>query len=155
MSGLFSDPTPRTGMPAAAARAAPRPATSFLDDDDDDHPPRHAPSDDDTRRHIGATFNAELDICELDERERPSLTWSARALELSRSALAFRSRRMCYVGRRVLIAIHLIDDRPVPLCGTVSHCSYEAEGMYRIEIELARIPSFSYIADWIAQRRSR
>lgn len=152
MAAIFSDRTERPSPPSArkAEAAVPRPAVTFLEDEDSDLPPL-----DDAPRSVGVRFDAQLDVCELDDRGRPGLTWTAQARELSRSHIAFRSRRMCYVGRRILMAVHLIDDRPVPLCGHVSHCMYDGEGMYRVEIELARVPNRADITAWLAERRPR
>jgi len=95
-------------------------------------------------------FDAELDTAELDDRERPGPTWSARARNISRSTLTFVSRRMCYAGRRIVVAVHLIDDRPTPLFGVVRNCEYESEGLYRTELTLAPVPDRSSIQTWIA-----
>jgi hypothetical protein len=59
---------------------------------------------------------------------------------------------MCYVGRQVLVAIHLIDDRPVPLMGRVFSCEYDGEGQYKISLELLPIPERIEIRDWIMAR---
>jgi hypothetical protein len=149
MSGIFSDANQRGRHWPHPDEV--RPALSFLDADDGDPVlPRE-----DSDRTIGARFDAELDVCELDERGRPGLTWPAQARELSRSRLAFRSRRMCYIGRRLLIAIHLIDDRPAALAGRVAHCSYDSDGMYRVELELTRLATRPDILAWINDRRPR
>lgn len=97
-------------------------------------------------------FSAALDVTELDERFRPGPTWSARAAELSRSFLVFRSRRMCHLGRRLLVAVHLVDDRPVPLSGTVRQCEYDGDGLHRIRIDLLPVPEREAIRDWLDQR---
>lgn len=97
-------------------------------------------------------FAAELDVCEMDERERPGAAWSARARELSRSNLTFRSRRMCYVDRLLLVAVHLIDDRPVPLYGQVIACSYEGEGEYEVRLSLLPVPQRPEVHAWLESR---
>lgn len=123
-----------------------------------ERPARPRPSAEESRRRVvaaqerGVPFAAELDVCELDERERPGVTWSARARELSRSSLTFRSRRMCYVGRLLLVAVHLIDDHPAPLFGEVTLCDYEGEGEYEIQIGLLPVPQRPEVHLWLEER---
>jgi len=100
----------------------------------------------------GSPFAAELDVCELDERERPGLTWSARARELSRSTLVFRSRRMCYADRLLLVAVHLLDAAPTPLYGQVASCSYEGEGEYEVRLSLLPAPQRPEVHAWLESR---
>jgi hypothetical protein len=99
----------------------------------------------------GMPFDSELDLCEIDDRDRPGATWTGRARELSRSHLVFRSRRMCYVGRRILVAVHLIDDRPVRLAGRVYLCEYDADGQYKVGIDLTPVPEQPPIQEWYAR----
>ncbi len=97
-------------------------------------------------------FNAELDASELDERWRPGATWTAKARGLGRSHLVLQSRRMTYVGRVIVAAVHLIDSEPVALMGRVSVCEYEQEGLYRIELELLPVPGQGPIRDWVTSK---
>ncbi|HEX8877850.1 MAG TPA: hypothetical protein VF777_13960 [Phycisphaerales bacterium] len=76
------------------------------------------------------------------------MTWQARTSELSRSHLVLISRRMCYVGRTLAVAIHLIDDRPVPLLGGVVSCEYNDDGLYRIDLDLLRIDEGHAVYEW-------
>ncbi|GEM_PF-1599392 len=94
-------------------------------------------------------FRAELDITEIDTRGRPGTVWTGRATELSRSNLSFRSRRMCYEGRELLIAVHLVDDHPVPLYGMVSKCEYDGDGLYRTSVNLLPLPESEAIRTWV------
>ncbi|MEM8758295.1 MAG: hypothetical protein AAGF47_11000 [Planctomycetota bacterium] len=82
------------------------------------------------------TFSADLDMCELGERSRPSPAWTVRGVSISRSHIRVSSRRMCYVGAQVGVAVHLVDDRPCVLHGVVEFCEYDADGRYAIEIAL-------------------
>lgn len=84
-------------------------------------------------------FDAELEMAELDERGKSGTPWSARARTLSRSAMTVCSRRMCYVDRRVLVAVHRVDDEPVILLGRVADCRYESDGLHTIDLELLPI----------------
>lgn len=104
-------------------------------------------------RPPGARFDAELDLTELDDRERPGPTWSGKGRELSRSHLILRSRRMSYVGRQMLLAVHLIDDQPVPLFGRVFLCEYDGDGQYKIGLDLFPVPERPEIRDWVLARR--
>lgn len=103
-------------------------------------------------RPAGAPFEAEVDATELDERGRASTTWSARARELSRSNVVFLSRRMTFPGRLLLLAVHRIDDKPVPLFGKVYQCDYEADGLYRVDLDLLPVPEHRAIRDWVTAR---
>jgi len=111
-----------------------------------------APSAIETVAGRAHTFNAELDLAELDNRDRPCATWTARARQLSRSRLTFVSRRMCYTGRMLVVAVHLIDDEPVPLFGQIGLCEYEGEGLYRVEVDLLPCPDTRPVREWLAQR---
>lgn len=97
----------------------------------------------------GHRFEAELDVAELDDRGRPVSTWGARGRELDRSSLVFMSRRMCYPGRHVVVAVHLIDSTPVPLFGRVRACEYEGDGLCRVELDLLEVPEDRAIRDWL------
>lgn len=97
-------------------------------------------------------FDAELDVGELDERLRPVTTWSARAMSVNRSSLTFKSRRMCYVKKMLIIAVHLIDDKPTVLAGRVNSCEYIGEGLYEVDVELMPKPDSEEIRHWESQR---
>jgi len=129
----------------AAAAASPAPARA---PDDPEQPARRQAA----AEVKGAPFAAELDVCEMDERERPGGAWAARARELSRSALVFRSRRMCYVDRLLLVAVHLIDAVPTPLYGQVISCSYEGEGEYEVRLSLLPVPQRPEVQAWLESR---
>lgn len=103
-------------------------------------------------RPPGRPFSAEIDASEIDERLRPGPVWTARARELSRSHLVLTSRRMCYVGRLVVMAIHLIDAEPTPLFGRVADCEYDGEGLYRLDVDLLELPEHREIKTWIEAR---
>jgi len=100
----------------------------------------------------GQPFSAELDVCELDEHGRTSSIWPARAALLSRSHLAILSRRMTFLGRVILVAVHLIDDEATPLMGRVVMCDYHAEGMYKIVIELMKTTDGDAVHRWAKSR---
>jgi hypothetical protein len=60
---------------------------------------------------------------------------------------------MCYQNRRILMAVHLIDESPVPLLGRVKSCEYDTDGLYKVELELIPVPERTEITGWIANRR--
>lgn len=97
-------------------------------------------------------FNAELDVAELDDRLRPVTTWAARSTSVNRSTLTFRSRRMCYAKKLLMVAVHLIDDKPTILAGRVTSCEYDGEALYTVVIELMPRPNSEDIRLWITQR---
>jgi hypothetical protein len=146
MGGLFTD---KFGAGRSASVAAPPPGAqgSFFEDEAESPPPAGK-----SKQPTGLKFDAELDLCELDDRDRPGPAWAGRGRELSRAHLSFRSRRMCYQGRQVLVAVHLIDDRPVPLFGRVLACEYDGDGMHRTDLELLPLPDRPTIAAWMAAR---
>ncbi len=147
MGALFSDRVKESRRHAAETPPPPPQAAGFFVDDPPEPPPAKLP-----RPAPGIRFDAELDISELDDRERPGTVWSARGRELGRGHMVFRSRRMCYEGRRVLAAVHLIDDKPVPLFGKVTSCEYDNDGLYRVQIELLPLPEKPDVAAWLEAR---
>lgn len=150
MGSLFSDKASHgRGHSSVPPPPPPLPASSWFDDEPEPIP---SPSSRKPTKPVGVRFDAELDLTELDDRDRPGLVWSARGRELSRAHLVLRSRRMCYTGRRVLVAVHLIDDVPVPLLGRVTSCDYDGDGMYRVELELMQVPHRPEIVAWIEAR---
>lgn len=98
---------------------------------------------------LAFAFRADLDVAELDDRHRPGPTWAGRGIELSRSSMTFRSRRLCYEGRRLVVAVHLVDDRPVALFGLVSKSEYDGEGLYRTTVMLQPIPEEEPVRNWV------
>lgn len=100
-------------------------------------------------------FTAELNLTELDGRDRVGTSWSAVARELGRSHISIVSRRMCYVDRRILIAVHLIDGEPVPLCGIVRACEYLGEGLHRVDLDLMPLPDDLDAKPWLDTLTSR
>lgn len=140
---------------AVSAPPAPPPGASLgWGDADDDHTPRGLPPRRPPARAVGHPFAAELDVCELDDRYRPAQTWAARGLELGHAHLTFRSRRMCYPARLLLVAVHLIDDRPIPLFGRVQVCDYDGDGLYKVELELLPVPNRPEFREWAKNRGS-
>lgn len=152
MGSLFSDKaTPGRGYTPTPPAPPPLPGGGWFDEEPEPQPLPQSSLRKPTKP-VGVKFDAELDLTELDDRERPGLVWVARGRELSRAHLVLRSRRMCYIGRRVLAAVHLIDDTPVPLLGRVTSCEYDGDGMYRVELELMQVPHRPEIAAWIDAR---
>lgn len=139
---------------AVRAQPAPPPGAGFGwgEPDEDESTLRGIPPRRSAPRSVGYPFAADLDVCELDDRQRPGLTWSARGLELGRAHLIIRSRRMCYPGRLLLVAVHLIDDKPVPLFGRVQGCDYDGDGLYKVDLELLPVPNRHEIRDWLKAR---
>ena len=103
----------------------------------------------------GVPFKAEVDMAELDERGRPGPIWAGRACELSRSQIVILSRRMCYEGRESLVAVHLVDDRPVTLFGKVVRSEYDGEGLYKTTLALAPLPDTDAVHAWMTKLSTR
>lgn len=111
------------------------------------HPPQAVVS---RPKVAGHPFQADVDVCEVGERHRLGPTWAARSDTLSRSHLVLLSRRMSFPGRVFLVAVHLVDDEPIPLLGKVAYCDYDAEGLYRVVLELVPIPASLNCQAWMA-----
>ncbi|CAG0950311.1 hypothetical protein PHYC_00164 [Phycisphaerales bacterium] len=103
----------------------------------------------------GWQFKAELDAAELSERNEPGPTWTARGELLSRSHLVIRSRTLAYPGRKLIVAVHLIDAEPVGLLGKVKSCEYQGDGLHKIVIELEVLPKENRITEWLQDRVTR
>ncbi len=99
-------------------------------------------------RPVGHRFVADADASELDDRYRPTPKWAVKTCELGRNHLVFYSRRMIYEGRKVILAIHLVDDRPVVLAGTVVSCDYEGAGSHRVDVDLFHLQRSIMIDRW-------
>jgi hypothetical protein len=95
-------------------------------------------------------FKADIDLAELDDRGRPGPGWAGKACELSRNHIVFRSRRLCYENREIVVAVHLVDDRPAPLFGRVGKCEYDGDGLYKTTLNLAAVPLDEPIVLWLA-----
>lgn len=103
----------------------------------------------------GHSFDAELEVGEMDERGHPGAAWGARGREVSRERLVFLSRRMVRRDSHVIIAVHMVDDEPMPLFGKVMDCDYEADGLHRIVVEFRPVPWNDELHGWIADRAKR
>lgn len=147
MGALFSDRVKESRRHATEAPPPPQAAGFFSDEEPEPAPPVKLP-----RPQPGIKFDAELDLSELDDRDRPGAVWTGRGRELGRGHMVFRSRRMCYEGRRLLAAVHLIDDQPVPLFGRVTGCEYDNDGLYRVQMELLPLPEKPDVAIWLEAR---
>ncbi|NRA57285.1 MAG: hypothetical protein HRU13_04105 [Phycisphaerales bacterium] len=155
---------PTTALPTEAVQPAiapePAPASAPLSDpeplpepsSDFDPPPPAGEGVDEQAPPTFHHFDAELDVAELDERLRPVTTWSARATSVNRSSMSIRTRRMCYAKTILLVAVHLIDDKPIILAGRVISCDYAEEGLYLVDIELMPKPDSTEIRDWESNR---
>ena len=140
----------RIGSIGAAPPPAPPPPGQFDEFDDSAPTRRKRRRKDYDERPPVVPFTARLHVAELDERRRPGPTWTAKACELGRSRIVLRSRRMCYRGRQLLMAVHLVDDKPMVLYGIVDDCTYDCEGMHRIDIDLEHLPTDApAIKSWV------
>lgn len=103
----------------------------------------------------GRPFKAELDAAELSERNEPGPTWTGRGELLSGSHLVMKSRTLAYPGRRIIVAVHLIDAEPVGLLGRVLSCEYQGEGLHKIVLELQSLTNENRINEWLQARVTR
>lgn len=91
-------------------------------------------------------------MAELDDRGRPSVTWSGRADMLSRSQLLLLSRRLTYAGRRMVVAVHLIDAQPTLLAGVVKVCEYVGDGHHQVVLDLEPVPRDPSMQAWLQRQ---
>ena len=98
----------------------------------------------------GHAFAAAITMTEMDMRERTGMHWPAKGLRLSRSHVVLRCRRMCHMGRKVVLAIHLIDSEPTPLMGHVVACEYLGNGEHGVAVKLMPMEDNPLIADWVS-----
>jgi hypothetical protein len=97
-------------------------------------------------------FDAELELSEIDDRGRPGTAWTARGREVSRERLVLRSRRMVRLGCMVIVAVHLLDDAPMPLFGKVVSCDYDADGLHKVTVEFRPVPWSGELRTWMMER---
>jgi len=136
------------------SRSVPPPPAWFLDSEpepEESAPGRRARRE--APRPNAQRFDADIDVCELDERGRPGSSWTAKGRAISRSSFVMASKRMCYPGRQLLVSVHLIDDRPVALMGRVHECEYESDGLYRVDLDLLPVPEHGPAHAWFAANR--
>ena len=100
-------------------------------------------------------FKADLDLTELDSRGRPGASWPGKGIDICRSSMWFRSRKLCYPDRELLVAVHLVDDQPTPLCGVVSKCDYDGEGLYVTQLALQALPRSDLVKQWLLSLHAR
>lgn len=88
-------------------------------------------------------------LAELHRGGEPGEPWEAMSLDLSRSGVGLRSRRMVHHGRLVLLAVPPRGDRPGRLyCGRVMQSRY-AEGVgYIVGIRFEQCPKGAHIDLW-------
>lgn len=103
-------------------------------------------------------FVAEVDAAEVDERDRPGATFHARTESLSRAGLVLVTRKLSFVGRHVIVAVHHIDSGPTLLFGAVRSCVYLGEGQHRLVLDFEKLTSNDHVHAWAnalaAKRRS-
>ncbi|MDX2118843.1 MAG: hypothetical protein SFY96_11720 [Planctomycetota bacterium] len=125
--------------------------TSFGGTEEDTLRPGARPANE-KPRPTGMRFLAEMDMAEIDERGRPGPVSNAKGRELSRANIVIASRKLVYPGRLVGLAVHLIDDRPVPLIGRVYSCVYDSDGLYRVDIDLMSMDGHAPVREWAMSR---
>lgn len=139
------DPSPVSAPPPPGVRAQPMEASVATATQPGKSEPRGSTG-------AGHPFDAELEVGELDERGRVGAPWSARGRTVSRERLVFLSRRMVRRDSQVLVAVHMVDDEPMPLFGKVMDCDYEADGLHRVVVEFRPVPWDEGLRGWMADR---
>lgn len=97
----------------------------------------------------GHPFAAVITMAELDSTERIGIPWQVKGVRLSRSHVVLQSRRMCHLGRKVVLAVHMIDSVPTALMGKVVGCEYTTQGKHAVAVELAVMEENPEISEWV------
>lgn len=101
------------------------------------------------RTHDRQGVELSVVMAELSRNGEPGEPWEAVSLDLSRSGVGLRSRRMVHKGRLVLLAVAPKGNRPGRLyCGKVMQSRY-AEGIgYIVGVRFEECPEGIHIDRW-------
>ncbi len=131
------------GAPSARRNARPAAAPSAL-------------SSINRRRHDRVDLDLPSLVTEIDEFGTPGNPWNARVVDLSRSGVGLRSRRMVHLGRKVFVQIFAPDGEERKLLfGLVRQSRYADGGGYAVGIEFHPMLTTSTIRAWVSSRRTR
>jgi hypothetical protein len=106
------------------------------------------------RRHERLNFAVKVMLYELASDNVPGAPAGGESVDLSRSGIGVRSRRMYYKDRVVLVRIPLRYGGAYFKCGVVRSAVYAADGMYHIGIEFTAMPGGEALAGWMRARQA-
>lgn len=100
------------------------------------------------RRHDRRDFAVGVLVHELNSEHVPGKGHPAESVDLSRSGIGVRSRRMYYTGTAVVLIIKLKSENRVK-CGVVRTSRYAGGGMYQSGIEFTHTPPGARLHAWL------
>ena len=103
-----------------------------------------------SRHEMGRTARA----TELDENGLPGAPWECELLDISRSGLGIRSRRLVQVGRVLLVELESGQSEARVLCGIVRQSRYESGQGHILGIQFRAMPRGPAIERWMCERRA-
>ena len=110
-----------------------------------------APPTDERRAHGRVGFTTRVWVHELDDSNAPGEGHVADAADISRSGMGFRSRRMYYIGRTIVIILTLSTERK-PMFGIVRSSRYTYGGQHHVGVEFCAKPPGDRLHAWIEAR---
>lgn len=105
------------------------------------------------RRHERIAFTTSVVLLELDSGDCPMGEFPGEAVDISRSGLGVRSRRMYHVGRKVLIMLVIPGHESRYKCGFVRSSRYAGAGQYHVGVEFCETPCAARLSAWITGQR--
>ncbi|TVQ62576.1 MAG: hypothetical protein EA378_04410 [Phycisphaerales bacterium] len=102
-------------------------------------------------------LRAEIRVTELEADGSPGPTFQALGVNLSRSGIAFSSKRMVHEGRGVfvqVVTLHASGAQPRIMFGYVKRCAYEAGRGYVVGVQFAAAPMHPAVSAWLAEQQS-
>lgn len=93
------------------------------------------------RDHPRVPLNAVVLMHEMNGPLTAGLPWECQAVDISRSGIGLRSRRMLYDGRRVMVAFRVPGQAVRVVFGVVRYSRYDAGGFYRVGVRFAAPPA--------------
>jgi hypothetical protein len=106
----------------------------------------------DRRRHDRVGFATKAWIHEVEPGCLPSEGQTADASDISRSGIGLRCRRMYYVGRLVIVMLHLPSGEVKFMSGLVRSSRYTYAGLYHVGIEFCPMPVGDHMNNWMRAR---
>lgn len=100
------------------------------------------------RRHDRAEFAVCVLVHELNSEHVPGKGHPAESVDLSRSGIGVRSKRMYYAGTAVVLIIQLKNEKRVK-CGVVRTSRYSGGGLYQSGIEFTHTPPGARLHAWL------
>jgi hypothetical protein len=87
-------------------------------------------------------------VTEVDDLGRPGDSWECSAVDISRSGIGLRSRRMAYVGRGFLLQIRSGEEKERLLYGVVRQSRYSPGEGHVIGVQFELMPDTLEIRRW-------